>query len=111
MGGLYDLLIFFAHDVWVVAANPRLDKLKAISYTTRCMSAVGVACLGNGSPSGTVCAHHLWWSLCGPYRSCSFAIGRLISGHGIIGYTIATRGPILVWPLARQHLGAFFALR
>jgi hypothetical protein len=28
MGGLYDLLIFFAHDVWVVAANHRPDKLK-----------------------------------------------------------------------------------
>jgi hypothetical protein len=27
MGGLYDLLIFFAHDVWVAAANHRPDKL------------------------------------------------------------------------------------
>lgn len=50
MRGLYDLLIFFAHDVLVVAANHRPDKLKAMSYMTRCMSGVGVACLGNGPP-------------------------------------------------------------
>jgi hypothetical protein len=65
---------------------------------------------GLGTPQQSLRNHHSWWSLCGPYLSCSFAIGRLLSGHGIIGHTIRSQRPDTSMAAGTTAFGSFICL-